>query len=141
MDSRKSKGRPPPCGADGPGLILYFVAWIPVRLGATHILRLQALWPAFYFKLHLGAFLEGPVTGHLNGRKVDKHILAAGSLNKSIALGGVKPFHYTLFSHCRYLLFHSRLLAGRYFCRRPGLQQKSPTAFATVKLPPLSHAF
>jgi hypothetical protein len=30
---------------------------------------------------------------------VDKYILAAGPLDKSVALGGVKPFHNTLFSH------------------------------------------
>jgi hypothetical protein len=45
---------------------------------------------------------------------VHKHILAAGSLDKSVALGGVKPFHNTLFSHYLFLLFHSRLGPGRW---------------------------
>jgi hypothetical protein len=27
-------------------------------------------------------------------------IIAVRPLDKSIALGGVKPFHYTFFSHC-----------------------------------------
>src|SRR5665213_4145246 len=95
-----------------------------VRLGTTHILRLKTLRSFFHLKLHLGAFLEGPVSGHLNGRKVDKYIFTAGSLDKSIALGGVEPFHYTLFSHYWYLLFHSRL-RGTFFFRRP---RPAPTA-------------
>jgi hypothetical protein len=40
---------------------------------------------------------------------VDKHIFAAGTLDKSIAFRGVKPFHYTLFSHYLFLLFESCL--------------------------------
>jgi hypothetical protein len=106
-----------------------------VRLGATHILRLQTFRSAFDLKLHLGAFLEGPVTGHLNGRKVDKYVLAARALDKSIAFGGVKPFHNTLFSHYWYLLFHSRLSAGRSFRVVPALGSTKPKTFATVKLP------
>jgi len=68
-------------------------------LRAVDVLGLQTLGPALYLKLNLRAFLKRPVAGHLDGREVDKNILAAGALNKSIALGGVKPFHNTLFSH------------------------------------------
>jgi hypothetical protein len=32
---------------------------------------------------------------------VDKYIFATRALDKSIALGGIKPFHYTFFSHLR----------------------------------------
>jgi hypothetical protein len=39
---------------------------------------------------------------------VDKYIFATGALDKSITLGGIKPFHYTFFSHYVNLLFHSR---------------------------------
>jgi hypothetical protein len=28
-----------------------------------------------------------------------EHIIPISSLDKSIAFGGIKPFHYTLFSH------------------------------------------
>jgi hypothetical protein len=31
---------------------------------------------------------------------VDEDIIAVRTLDKSIALGGIKPFHYTFFSHC-----------------------------------------
>ncbi len=78
------------------------------ELGAIHILCLEPLGPLLDLELHFGALLERPVAGHLNRREVDEHILAAGALDKSIALCGVKPFHNTLFSHYSYLLFHSR---------------------------------
>jgi hypothetical protein len=42
---------------------------------------------------------------------VNEHILAAGPLDKSIALGGVKPFDDTLFSH--YLISPLSLPEGR----------------------------
>src|ERR1700719_4456618 len=78
-------------------------------LRPVNVLGLEAFWTSLHLELHLRAFFKCPVAGHLNGRKVDKHILAAGSLNEAIALGGVKPFHNTLFSHYSVLLFHSRL--------------------------------
>jgi hypothetical protein len=31
---------------------------------------------------------------------MDEHIVAIGALDKSVTLGGVKPFHNTFFSHC-----------------------------------------
>jgi hypothetical protein len=70
------------------------------NLRAVDAFSLQALWTSLYFKLNLRAFFECPIAGHLDGREVDKHIFAAGPLDESIAFGGVKPFHYTLFSHC-----------------------------------------
>src|SRR5689334_889158 len=69
------------------------------RLGAVDVLSLEPFRTPFYLELHLGALLQGPVAGHLDRREVNKHILAAGPLDKSIALGGVKPFDDTLFSH------------------------------------------
>ena len=30
---------------------------------------------------------------------MNKYVLAAGPLDKSIAFRGIKPFHYTFFSH------------------------------------------
>jgi hypothetical protein len=45
---------------------------------------------------------------------VDEHIFAAGALDKSIALGGVKPFDDTLFSH--YLISPLSLPAGPGSC-------------------------
>jgi hypothetical protein len=67
---------------------------------------LQAFRASLHFKLNLRAFFKRPVAGHLDGREMNKHIFAAGTLNKSIAFGGVKPFHNTLFSHYLILLFN-----------------------------------
>jgi hypothetical protein len=67
---------------------------------------------------------------------VDKYVFAACALDKSIAFSGVKPFHYTLFSHYWYLLFHSRVSLGRSFPAVPAPRLgKSRKTFATVKLP------
>src|SRR5579872_6904201 len=69
------------------------------ELRAVDVLSLEPLRTPFYLELHFRALLQRPVTGHLDCREVNKHILAAGPLDKSIALGGVKPFDDTLFSH------------------------------------------
>jgi hypothetical protein len=85
----------------------------PIKLCWFYILRtidvlcLQSLRAAFDFELNLCTFLQRPVTVHLDGGKVDEHIIAIGALDKSIALRGVKPFHYTFFSHY-YLLWVMR---------------------------------
>lgn len=78
-------------------------------LRPVDVFSLQTLWSALHLKLDLRALLKRPVAGHLDGRKVDKYIFAAGALDKTIAFGGVKPFHYTLFSHYLILLFNSVL--------------------------------
>src|ERR1700683_54080 len=84
-------------------------------LRAVYVLGLEALGAPLHLELHLRAFLQGPVTGHLDRGKMDKHVLAAGSLDESIALRGVKPFHNTLFSHYLILLFRSRLAGTCHF--------------------------
>src|SRR5438552_4023419 len=80
------------------------------ELGAVDVLRLEPFRTLLHFKFHLRALLQSPVTGHLDGREVNKHILAAGPLDKSIAFCGVKPFDDTLFSH--YLISPLSLPAG-----------------------------
>src|SRR5665213_702533 len=75
-----------------------YVSGVP-ELGAIDVLSLESLRPPFHLKLHFRAFLQRPIAGHLDCREVNKYILAAGPLDKSIALGGVKPFDDTLFSH------------------------------------------
>jgi hypothetical protein len=77
-------------------------------LRPIHVLGLQTLRPSLDLKLHFRALFQRPVTGHLNGREMDENIFAAGTLNKTIALGGIEPFHYTFFSHYLNLLFHSQ---------------------------------
>jgi hypothetical protein len=74
----------------------------------ANVLRLQALGPPLDFEFHFGAFLQSPVAGHLNGGKVNEHIFSARPLDESITLRGVKPLHYTLFSHYPISYFLSR---------------------------------
>src|SRR5262249_27556486 len=81
-----------------PALILYWMlsresinSALNSDLRAIHVLGLEPLRSPLDLEFHFRAFFQGPVPGHLDGRKVDKHILAAGPLNKTIALGGVKP--------------------------------------------------
>jgi hypothetical protein len=63
------------------------------------ILSLQAFWTSLHLKLHLYAFIQRTIPIHLDRRKMYKHVLAVGALNEPIALGGVKPFHNSFFSH------------------------------------------
>ena len=82
-------------------------------LRTVDVFGLQAFRSALHLELNLRAFFKRPVAGHLDGREVDKHIFATGALDKSIAFGGIKPFHYTLFSHYLILLFNSVLAPRR----------------------------
>ena len=67
----------------------------------------------------LRTLLKRPVAIHLDRREMHKHIIPIGSLDKSIAFGGVKPFHNTLFSHYVILLFRSRLAGTCHFKTLP----------------------
>jgi hypothetical protein len=60
---------------------------------------LQALWALLHLELNLRAFIQTTVAVGLDGREMHKHIVAAGTLDKSITLGGVKPLHNTFFFH------------------------------------------
>jgi hypothetical protein len=79
-------------------LVQYFCHKL-FSLGAVYVLGLEALGAPLDLEFYLRAFLQSPVAGHLNSGKMDEHIFAARTLDESIALGGVKPLHYTLFSH------------------------------------------
>ena len=74
---------------------LYLVA----SLRAIYVLGLQAFGAALHFELNLRTLFECPVAIHLDRREMHEHIISIGSLDKSIALGGIKPFHNTFFSH------------------------------------------
>jgi hypothetical protein len=45
------------------------------------------------------AFIERLVAVHLDGGKMDEDIFTAGTLNESVALGSIEPFHDTLLFH------------------------------------------
>jgi len=68
-------------------------------LRSINILGLQTFGAALNLELHLRAFFQRPIAVHLNRRKMYKHIIAVSALDKPVALGGVKPFHDTFFSH------------------------------------------
>ena len=71
----------------------------PKTLRAIYVLGLETFRTPFDLEFYLRSLLQCPVTRHLNRREMNKNVLTAGALDKSIALSGVKPFHNTLFSH------------------------------------------
>jgi hypothetical protein len=66
---------------------------------AVDVPGLQPFGTSLYFELNLRAFIECPVAIHLDRRKMDEHIVAVGTLDETVALRGIKPFHNTFFSH------------------------------------------
>jgi hypothetical protein len=64
-----------------------------------YVLGLQALGTLLHLELHFRALIQAPISIGLNGRKVNEDIVAAGPLDESVALRGVKPFHCTFFFH------------------------------------------
>jgi hypothetical protein len=63
------------------------------------VLGLQSFGPLLDLELHLRTFIQAAVAVSLDRRKMHEHVVAARSLDKSIAFGGIKPFHYALFFH------------------------------------------
>ena len=70
------------------------------NLNPGDVLGLQSLRPLLHLELYLRAFIQGTVAVRLDGRKVYEHVIAATSLDETIAFRGVKPFHDAFFSHC-----------------------------------------
>jgi len=68
-------------------------------LDQRHVLGLQTFGSLLDLELHLRAFVQRAVAVGLDRGKVNEHVVAAGSLIKSLALGGVKPFHSAFFLH------------------------------------------
>jgi len=85
----------------------------PGTLRAIHVLGLETFRAPFDLKFNLRSLLQCPVTRHLDCREMHKNVLTAGALDKSIALGGVKPFHNTLFSHYFDISYFSPAKPGR----------------------------
>ena len=69
------------------------------NLCPNYVLGLQTFWSLLHLELHLRAFIQGTITVRLDRRKVNEYVVAARSLDKSIALGGIKPLHNTFFLH------------------------------------------
>src|SRR5579862_862979 len=68
-------------------------------LDSGYVLGLQSLRSLLHLELYLRAFVQGTIPVCLDGRKVYEHVIAATSLDETIALGGVKPFHNAFFFH------------------------------------------
>ena len=67
---------------------------------STHdIGRIEAFGALLAFKFDRISLIQGLIPIFLNGRKMNEYIFSGRTLDKSISLGTVEPFHYTLFSH------------------------------------------
>jgi hypothetical protein len=69
------------------------------NLCSNYVLGLQTLWSLLHLELHLRAFIQRTITVRLDRRKVNEYVVAARTLDKSVAFGGVKPLHNTFFLH------------------------------------------
>src|SRR6202162_6014996 len=74
-----------------------------VRLEAGNVLRLQAFRAFADLEFNRLPFVERLVSVHLNGRKMDKHVLAGLALDEPVAFAGIEPLHCSLFFHFYYL--------------------------------------
>lgn len=66
---------------------------------SIYVFRLQSFGALLDLELHFRAFVQRTIAIRLNRGKVNEHIVAAGPLDESIALRGIKPFHYAFFLH------------------------------------------
>src|SRR5579871_1707961 len=117
-----------------------------VDLQSAHVLGLQTFGALLDLEFNLRAFIQTAVPVGLDGREMHKHVVTAGTLDKSVALCGIKPFHnafsFTYYSpeHCfatrtgglhnkkatngiRSLVLHSRCLYEQPFDIAPQFSQ------------------
>src|SRR5438477_3245410 len=80
---------------------LFVKLWLGNRSDSIDVLGLQTLGTLLDLEFHLRAFVQRTVAVRLDSRKVHKHVIAGGSLDKSVSLGGVKPLNNTFFFHLR----------------------------------------
>src|SRR6516164_4937232 len=64
-----------------------------------YVLGLQPFRPLLDLELHLRAFIQAAIPVRLDCRKMYEHVIAAGTLDESIALCCVKPLHNSFFLH------------------------------------------
>src|SRR6266852_6334424 len=87
--SRRGKEKGP---TEGPSV---FVTGFGRELCSNYVLGLQTFWPLLHLELHLRTYIQRTITVRLDCRKVNEYVVAARSLDKSVALGGIKPLHDT----------------------------------------------
>src|SRR5688500_1389091 len=85
----------------GPGSGPFFVITDPT-LDPVNVFGLQPFRALLYLEFHFGAFIQAAVAICLNRGKVNKNIVAARTLDESIAFCGIKPLHGTFFLHCTF---------------------------------------
>src|SRR5579872_2198736 len=72
---------------------------VSAGLRAFDVCRLQAFGSLRDLKTHFGALFERTIAVALDRREVHEDVLAALSLDKAIAFGGVEPLYCSLFFH------------------------------------------
>jgi hypothetical protein len=70
-------------------------------LGSLDVVGLQTLWSLFDLEAYPGSFLQRTISVAHDRGVVDEYVIAAFTLDKSVALRGVKPLNNTLFLHAK----------------------------------------
>jgi hypothetical protein len=90
----------------------------------VHVRRAQTLGSLSAFELNGLALVQGFIAVLLNGGKMNKDILSAGSLNEPVTFGSIEPLHYPLLLHApspSYFWLAQRGRSGRLpICERMG---------------------
>src|SRR5438132_2139636 len=73
------------------------IDFLGTELYSIDVLGLQTLGSLLHLELHLRAFIQGAISIGLDRRKMNEHVIAAGTLDESISFCGIKPFHYAFF--------------------------------------------
>jgi hypothetical protein len=68
-------------------------------LRQAYLLGLEPLGPLFHYEGNARAFIQSAITTGLDGRKVNKHVLATVALDESKSFSSIKPFHCTGLFH------------------------------------------
>ena len=98
------------------------------------VLGLPPLGALYHVELHLLAFLQTAESARLNRREVDKHVLAALTADKTIALGIVKPLYCSCFHGvARFLLVRYALCPSQNFFRQVTLLSRELLKTAKIK--------
>jgi len=99
-----------------------------------HILGLPPLGALYHIELYLLAFLQTAESARLNRGEVNKHVLAALTADKTIALGIVKPLYCSCFHDvARFLFVRYALCPSQNFFRQVTLLSRELLKTAKIK--------
>src|SRR6266567_8622515 len=68
-------------------------------LGRYDVGSLQTFRSLRHFELYTGAFIQGAISLRLDRREMHEDVFSVLPLDKTEALGRVKPLHYSFFFH------------------------------------------